>query len=93
VKLGVSLTAARLNVRVFGDASRSMPPLAVPPLSCTWKVNEVYGVPLPLVAGLKISRPDAMLAAETNWPAVTLVPLSFRVPSAGRVVIFTASMS
>ena len=90
VKLGVSFTAATLKVRVFGEGSRSTPPLAVPPLSCTWKVNEVYGVPLPLAPGWKTSRPAAMLAAETYWPVVTVVPLSFTVPAAGSVVIFTA---
>ena len=76
---------------MFGEASRSLPPLAVPPLSWTWNVNEVYDVPLPLAAGWKTSRPDAMSPAETYCPAVTLVPLSFTVPAAGSVVIFTAS--
>src|SRR3569833_467915 len=36
---GAAFTEARLNVMVLGDWSRSTPPLAVPPLSCTWKVK------------------------------------------------------
>ena len=32
-----------------------------------------------------------MFAAVTTWPTVTLTPLSFSVPRAGSVVIFTAS--
>ena len=36
---GASLTAVTLKVRVLGEASRSMPPLAMPPSSCTWKVK------------------------------------------------------
>jgi hypothetical protein len=35
--IGPSLTALTLMVPVLGDWSRSTPPLAVPPLSCTWK--------------------------------------------------------
>ena len=37
---GASLTAVTLTVRVLGEASRSTPPLAVPPSSWTWKVKE-----------------------------------------------------
>jgi hypothetical protein len=36
---GASLTGMTSIVIVFGVASRSTPPLAVPPLSCAWKVN------------------------------------------------------
>ncbi len=36
---GASLTAATSMVMVFGVGSRSTPPLAVPPSSCTWKVK------------------------------------------------------
>ena len=36
---GASLTAVTLMVIVLGDWSRSTPPLAVPPSSCTWKVK------------------------------------------------------
>ena len=37
---GASFTAVTLMVSVLADGSRSTPPFAVPPLSCTWKVNE-----------------------------------------------------
>ena len=36
---GASLTAVTLTVIVFALWSRSTPPLAVPPSSCTWKVK------------------------------------------------------
>src|SRR5262249_53464192 len=36
---GASFTDVTLIVTVFGIGSRSAPPLAVPPLSCTWNVN------------------------------------------------------
>ncbi len=36
---GASLTAVTLKVMVLGLWSVSTPPLAVPPLSCTWKVK------------------------------------------------------
>jgi hypothetical protein len=39
VPAGASLTAVTLTVIVFGEASRSTPPLEVPPSSCTWKVK------------------------------------------------------
>ena len=37
--VGGSLTGVTLSVIVLGVASRFLPPLAVPPLSCTWKVK------------------------------------------------------
>jgi hypothetical protein len=36
---GASLTEVTSSVSVFADASRSTPPFAVPPSSCTWKVK------------------------------------------------------
>ena len=39
VPAGASLTAVTLRVTVFALGSRSTPPLAVPPSSCTWKVK------------------------------------------------------
>ena len=36
---GASLTAVTLTVIVLAVGSRSTPPLAVPPSSCTWKVK------------------------------------------------------
>ena len=35
VKVGASLTAVTLKLNLFGDASKSTPPIAMPPLSCT----------------------------------------------------------
>ena len=42
-------------------------------------------------AGVNISLPAVMSAADTNWPAVTATPLFVSVPGVGSVVIFTAS--
>ena len=39
VPAGASLTAVTFTVIVLGVGSRSTPPLAVPPSSCTWKVK------------------------------------------------------
>ena len=39
VPAGASLTEVTLTVMVRGVASRSTPPLATPPSSCTWNVN------------------------------------------------------
>ena len=41
VPAGASFTAVTLTVIVFAEASRSTPPFAVPPSSCTWKVKLV----------------------------------------------------
>src|ERR1700760_1596511 len=51
LKVGASLTGVTLIVMVLADGSVSTPPLAVPPLSCTWNVNEASGDPLALAAG------------------------------------------
>jgi hypothetical protein len=40
VLVGASFTAVTATVIRLAEASRSAPPLAVPPLSCTWKVKE-----------------------------------------------------
>ena len=74
---------------VLGDGSVSTPPLAVPPLSWTWKVKLAYPAPLPFAAGVKTSFPPVMSATGTNCPAVTATPLSVSVPATGRVVIST----
>ena len=39
VPAGASLTDVTSMVSVLADASRSTPPLAVPPSSCTWNVK------------------------------------------------------
>src|SRR5205085_1411917 len=75
-----SLTALTLMVTVLADWSRSTPPLAVPPLSCTWKVKLASGDPLEWAVGVNTSRPAAMLAAETKSPAFTVAPLLVKVP-------------
>ena len=36
---GASFTEVTLTVIVFADGSRSTPPFAVPPSSCTWNVK------------------------------------------------------
>ena len=60
VPSGASFTAVTLTVIVFGVGSRSTPPLAVPPSSCTWNVKVAYGVPLSFGVGreLQIARRD-----------------------------------
>src|SRR5262245_54132661 len=91
VPTGALFTGVTLMVSVFGEASRSTPPLAVPPLSRTWDVNVVYGLPLAPGDGVKVKKPAPMLAAETSWPAVTGTLLFFNTPAAGNVVTRTAA--
>src|ERR1041385_660323 len=87
VNEGGSLIALTLIVIVFGVGSRSAPP----PLSWTWKVNDVYGVPNSLAAGVNFSRPPLMLATGIKSPALTATLLFVNAPAPGNVVIFTAS--
>src|ERR1051325_5436312 len=87
VNEGGSLIALTLIVIVFGVGSRSAPS----PLSCTWKVNDVYGVPNSLAAGVNFSRPPLMLATGIKSPALTATLLFVNAPAPGNVVIFTAS--
>ena len=47
---GASLTLVIEMVITRAVGSRSTPPLAVPPESCTWNVN--VGEPVPLAAGV-----------------------------------------
>src|SRR5436190_1366066 len=93
VPTGASFTLVTLIVIVLGDGSRSTPPLAVPPLSWTWKVKLASAGPLALAAGVNTSRPELMSPTVTNWPAVTGLPLRVSVPDAavGIVVISTAN--
>ena len=44
VPLGASIRRSHVDRDRVGVGSRSTPPLAVPPLSCTWNVNDEYGV-------------------------------------------------
>ena len=69
VLTGASLTAVTLKVMVLGEASVFWPPLAVPPLSMTWKVNDARPLPVPLAGGCQVRVPR--LAAAMIWPAVT----------------------
>ena len=87
---GASLTEVTLTVKLLGLGSRSTPPLAVPLLSCTWKVKLAYEIPLALLAGVKRSKPPLRSATTMNCPLVTATPLSVRVPAPGSVLIFTA---
>ena len=91
VPVGASFTAVTLTVMVLGEASRSMPPLAVPPLSCTWKVKLARAAPFALSAGVNWSKPDVMFATGMEAPAVTATELFVRLPLAGSVVTFTPS--
>ena len=91
VPTGASLTDVTFTLMVRGVASRSMPPFAVPPSSCTWKVNDAYPTPLALAAGVNFRLPALMSANETNWPAITFTPLSCSVPAPGSAVILTAA--
>jgi len=78
-----------LTVNVLGVASRSTPPFAVPPLSWTWKVKVVYGLPKALIGGTYFSSPLVIFATVIICPTVTLVPFSWIVHNAGKVVTFT----
>ena len=81
-----------LIVIVLGDGSRSTPPLAVPPSSCTWKVKLAYGRAVGVrPAGVNFSNPPVMSASGMNCPAVTATPLSSACRQLGSVVISTAS--
>src|ERR1043165_5582324 len=87
VNEGGSFTAVTLIVIVFGVGSRSVPP----PLSCTWKVKDVYGVPNSLATGVNFKRPPLILATGIKSPALTATLLFVKAPRPGSVVIFTAS--
>lgn len=63
-------------VIVFGLWSRSTHPLLVPPLSCTWKVNVVYGLPYALDGGTYFKFPLFISVAVIDWPAEILLPFN-----------------
>ena len=88
VLTGASFTGVTLKVIVLGVGSVSTPPLAVPPLSRTWKVNEASAAPLLFRAGTQVRLP--ILATDMTWPAVTAVPDRNSVPPLGKVVMTTA---
>src|SRR5207247_641727 len=86
---GASFTALTLIVIVLAFGSRSAPPLDVPPLSCTWNVKLVYGVPLASGTGMNFSLPAVTSLTLTKSPALTATLSLVRVPTPGNVVIFT----
>src|SRR5436190_2220983 len=91
VPLGASLTGVAFTVSVLGVGSRSMPPLAVPPSSWTWKVKVASGEPLAFGAGVNLSLPAVRSARGMDCPAAIGTPvLLVRLPAVGNVVIFTA---
>jgi len=88
VVVGAVLSNAFM-VMVFGLWSRSTHPLLVPPLSCTWKVNVVYGLPYALDGGMYFKFPLVISVAKIYCPAEILLPFNWIVHNDGNVVIFT----
>jgi len=83
-----------MTVIVLADASRSMPPFAVPPFYPA--PGSEGGVACAVGIGRGVNRRNVMSAADTNWPAPTgpgaeAPAARFRTPAPGSVVIFTAS--
>ena len=98
VPVGASFTLVTLTTIVLGDGSRSMPPLAVPPSSCTWKVKLASGVPLALAAPRYVSRPASISAfadklAGADRARVGTADVMVSVPTSGSVVMRTASQA
>src|SRR2546430_2557245 len=58
---------------------------AVPSLTVNW--NDVYGLPVPPAAGVKVKL--VICPTAITWPAVTLTPLSLSVPLPGKLVTVT----
>ena len=79
---GGLFTLATLTVIVWALAadSRSTPPLAVPPLSCSWKVKLVKAGPNRFGLGAELQRAAVIAAAETSWPTVSGLPPSVSAP-------------
>jgi len=76
---------------VLATWSVSWPPLAVPPLSCTWKVKLPYGVPLACWRARTAAGRQGC-----RWPTRTSQPsrqrrLIVSVPLSGSVAILTFS--
>ena len=90
VPAGASFTAVTFIVSVLALGPRSMPPLAVPPSSCTWNVKLAYPAPLALAAGLNLKRPALMSATVIVCPALTVTPLLASPPAPGSVLMRTA---
>jgi hypothetical protein len=75
---GASLIALIVMLSVLAEASRSWPPLAVPPLSCTW--NRTLPVVVLLGVGTKRTWPLVMTDSGSVVPAMTGLPLNVSVP-------------
>ena len=80
VSTGASLTAVMFSDMVAGLWLQSRPPLLVPPLSCTLKVNEIG--PFAFKAGVKTNPELALTSAlaAISWPTVTATPLRVNSP-------------
>ena len=89
MSVGAAFVSATVTVIVLAVGSRSIPPFAVPPSSCTWKVN--VGEPVALATGTYTNLPAVIAAAVTDAPAVTVTPLFLSDPAVGSVVIFKAA--
>src|SRR5258705_9189449 len=83
--------AMTLTVIVLGVGSRSTPPLAVPPLSCTWNVKLAYPAPFAFAAGVNESLPATISATDTTRPGTIDVPANANLPAAGMGANFTES--
>ena len=70
--------------------SVSWPPFAVPPLSCTLNVKLANAIPVWLTGGIYLNLDAKRSATGIDIPAVTLTPLSFRLPKSGIETICTA---
>ncbi len=86
---GGSFTGRTLIVIVAADTDRSIPPLLVPPSSCTRKVKVVVGLPLEFAGGLYVKLAALMLPTVMDAPWLTATPARNNVPEAGRVLIVT----
>src|SRR5262245_43936188 len=75
-------------VMVLAVASKSTPPLSVPPSSWTWNVNEAYGLPLALAAGVNVRL--LIWARCAKCRAGKATPPFLRLHTPGKVVILTA---
>ena len=88
VAVGASFTAVTASVIVWGVASVSCPPFAVPPSSMTRNVRLAILAPLTFAGGVQVRF--TRFAAAITWLAVTTTPDSRSVPDAGNVRIVTS---
>ena len=74
--VGASFTAAISKLKILGVWSVSVPPKAVPPLSCTLKPSAPSAVPFLFSAGVNTSLPAVMSATVITWLAAMATPFS-----------------